>query len=117
MSEIILPNIPYDLYESQQEIIIIMPLGWVKKESLEVKIENYRILIKGEREKPELRDDFIAIQEECYRGPILLEIDIPPQVYFDQIHSKLSIDNNLQIIVPKALIPEKIQLEVEYEGK
>ena len=117
MTEIQLPTIPYDLYESPQEIVIIMPLWWVKKESVEVKIENYRILIRGEREKPKLRQDFIPIQEECYRWPIELEIDIPPQVYFDQIHSKLSKDNTLQIIVPKALVPEKIQLEVEYEGK
>jgi hypothetical protein len=36
-------------------------------------------------------------------------------VYFDKIHSKLSADNILQIIVPKALIPEKIALEVEYD--
>jgi hypothetical protein len=46
-----------------------------------------------------------------------LEIEIPPQVYFDRIHSKLTLDNTLQIIVPKALVPDKIQLEVEYEDK
>jgi hypothetical protein len=43
-------------------------------------------------------------------------IDIPPQVYFDKIHSKLTLDNTLQIIVPKALVPDKIMLEVEYEA-
>jgi len=42
-------------------------------------------------------------------------IDLPPQVYFDKIHSKLTPDNTLQIIVPKALVPEKISLEVEYD--
>jgi HSP20 family molecular chaperone IbpA len=87
----------------------------VRKDSVEVKIEDYRILLKGEREKPKLKDSSLPIQEECYRGPIQLTIDIPPQVYFDKIHSKLTLDNTLQIIVPKALVPEKITLEVEYE--
>jgi len=44
-----------------------------------------------------------------------LEIDLPPQSYFDKIHSKISADNILEIVVPKAMIPGKIELEVEYD--
>ena len=117
MAEINTPNIPYDMYESPQEVVIIIPLGGVKKESVEVKIENYRILIRGFRLAPQLKESCIPIQEECYWWPIELEIDIPPQVYFDKIHSKLTLDNTLHIIVPKALVPDKIQLEVEYENE
>jgi HSP20 family molecular chaperone IbpA len=116
MSEMQTPSIPYDMYESPQEVVIILPLGGVKKDSVEVKIEDYKILIKGEREKPKMKPSCLSVQEECYRGPIELTIDIPPQVYFDKIHSKLTLDNTLQIIVPKALVPEKIALEVEYES-
>lgn len=112
-----MPIIPYDMYESPQELVIILPLGAVKKESLEIQIQDYRILIKWIREQPQLKSSFIPIQEDCYRWPIELLIDIPPQVYFDKIHSKLTLDNTLQIIVPKALIPEKINLEVEYEAE
>ena len=115
MSEQDTPNIPYDMYETPQEVIIIIPLWWVKKESVEVKIENYRIKIHWFRLAPQLKESCIPIQEECYRWPIELSIDIPPQVYFDKIHSKLTLDNILQIIVPKALITDKIQLEVQYE--
>lgn len=117
MAEINIPSIPYDMYESPQEVIIVIPLWWVKKESVEVKIENYRILIRGHRFAPILKESCIPIQEECYRWPIELEVDIPPQVYFDKIHSKLTLDNTLQIIVPKALVPNKIKLEVEYENE
>jgi hypothetical protein len=55
------------------------------------------------------------LKEECYRGNIEQVIDLPSQVYFDKIHSKLTPDNTLQIIVPKALVPEKIEVEVEYD--
>lgn len=107
------PEIPYDLYESQQEILIIMPLGWVRKDSLNLKIENYRLVIEWKRSFPPLKDNLVAIKEECYRGQILLEIDMPSQIYFDQIHSKLTPENILQIIIPKAQVPEKISLEIQ----
>ena len=109
------PRIPYDIYESPQEIVILLPLGWVKKETLKLSIKDYRLVISGERIKPKVKDNLIPLKEECYRWPIDQIIDLPPQVYFDKIHSKLTPDNTLQIIVPKALVPEKISLEVEYD--
>ncbi len=110
-----MPRIPYDIYESPQEIVILLPLGWVKKESLKLTIKDYRLVIIGERIKPKVKDHLIPLKEECYRWPIDQVIDLPPQVYFDKIHSKLTPDNTLQIIVPKALVPDKISLEVEYD--
>ncbi|MDR2416232.1 MAG: Hsp20 family protein [Candidatus Peribacteria bacterium] len=61
------PTIPYDMYESPQEVVIILPLGGVKKESVEVKIEDYRILVGGTRQQPQVKESCIPIQEECYR--------------------------------------------------
>ena len=108
-------DIPYDIYESPAEVVIIMPLGWVKKESLELKVEDYRLVIRGVREKIELREDFIPLKEECYRGDINLMIDLPPQSYFDKIHSKLTSDSILQVVIPKAIVPDHIDLEIENE--
>ena len=109
------PRIPYDIYESPQEIVILLPLGWVKKETLNLEIKDYKLVITWERIKLKIKDNLIPLKEECYRWQIEQIIDLPPQVYFDKIHSKLTPDNTLQIIVPKALIPEKISLEVEYD--
>ena len=109
-----MPEIPYDIYESPNEVVIIIPLAGVKKEDISITIDNYKLKITWIREKILLKEDFIPLKEECYRWKIELEIDLPPQSYFDRIHSKISTDNVLQIIVPKALIPEKIELEVEY---
>jgi HSP20 family molecular chaperone IbpA len=107
------PYVPYDMYESEQEIVIIMPLWWVKKESLNLKIEDYKLLIQWERELLNLKDSLIPIKEECYWWKLEQRIDLPPQIYFDKIHSKLTPENILQIIIPKALVPEKIVLEIE----
>lgn len=110
-----IPQIPYDIYESPQELVILLPLWWVKKESISLAIKDYRLVISWERIKPKVKDNLIALKEDCYWWAIAQTIDLPPQVYFDKIHSKLTPDNTLQIIVPKALVPEKIALEVEYD--
>ena len=107
-------DIPYDIYESPTEVVIVMPLWWVKKESLELKVEDYRLVIHWVREKLELREDFIPLKEECYRWDINLVIDLPPQSYFDRIHSKLTADSILQVVIPKAIVPDHIDLEIEY---
>jgi len=39
-------NIPYDIYESPSEMVIIMPLGGVKKESVDISIDDYRLVIR-----------------------------------------------------------------------
>lgn len=108
-----MPYIPYDMYESAQEIVIIMPLWGVKKETLNLKIEDYKLYIKGERVFIELKDNLSSIKEECYWWKLEQRIDLPAQIYFDKIHSRLTPENILEIIIPKALIPEKINVEVE----
>ena len=108
-----IPHIPYDMYESSQELLIIMPLGGVKKESLSLKIEDYKLLIEGERSNPEVKENLVSIREECYWGKLHQIIDLPAQIYFEKIHSKLTPENTLQIIIPKALVPEKLVGEIE----
>ena len=108
-----IPHIPYDMYESSQELLIIMPLGGVKKESLSLKIEDYKLLFEGERSNPEVKENLVSIREECYWGKLHQIIDLPAQIYFEKIHSKLTPENTLQIIIPKALVPEKIVVEID----
>ena len=106
-------NIPYDIYESPNEMVIVMPLWWVKKKSIDISIDDYRLVVRWVREKIELKEDCVPLKEDCYRWNIEQRLDLPPQAYFDKIHSKLSIDNILQIVVPKSIIPDKIELELE----
>ena len=107
-------NIPYDIYESPNEMVIIMPLWGVKKDSIDISIDDYRLVIKWIRSKIDLKEDCVPLKEDCYWWELEQKIDLPPQAYFDKIHSKLSVDNILQIIVPKSIVPEKIELEVEH---
>lgn len=107
------PYIPYDMYESTQELVIIMPIWWVKKETLHLKIEDYKLIIEGERKLISFKENLSPVKEECYWGKISQRIDLPSQIYFEKIHSKLTPENILQIIIPKALVPEKIEIAIE----
>jgi HSP20 family molecular chaperone IbpA len=59
-------TIPLDIYESPAELVIVMPLAGVHKDSLHLSMQEYRLVIKGERIQPELKDDLVALQEECF---------------------------------------------------
>ena len=106
-------TIPYDIYESENEIVIILPLWWVAKDSVEVKLEKNFITINGNRKKPELKDDLIAQKQDCYWGDFQAKIELPITVFFDKIKAILNKENILIITIPKYKLPEDIKLSVE----
>lgn len=106
-------SIPYDLYESPKEIIILMPISGVQQESIRMEIKNYALHLSCKRESPIFKEDCVPKKQDCYRGPITVTIQLPPHVYFDKIHSTLSTSNILTIVIPKNIIPEHIPIEIE----
>jgi HSP20 family molecular chaperone IbpA len=106
-------KIPYDVYESPFEVAIILPLWWVKKESITLKIRYETIFITWQRTAPVLRKDFHPIQNACFWGDIDIAIDLPPESNYKSMTSNLSKENILTIIIPKNIIPEHIPLQIE----
>jgi HSP20 family molecular chaperone IbpA len=106
-------QIPLDIYESPSELVILMPLAGVQRESVKVHLQEYTLLIAGERTAPKLKDDFIPLQQECFWGSFQQKIDLPGNVEFHQIYSKITKDNLLVITIPKTLLPEQIRVEIE----
>lgn len=107
-------QIPMDVYESPREIVIMVPLGWVQKKSVEMYFDDYKLIISGKRVQPKIKDDLLPLQQECYRGEFQQELQLPPHIYFDRIKSTISAENILQIIVPKSLKPEKMKVGIDY---
>ncbi len=106
-------DIPMDIYESNNELVIVVPLAWVEKDSLEMAIDDYKLILKWSRNQPKLKDDIMSVRSECYWWDFEQVINLPTGIYFDKIHSKLTPDNILIIIVPKIIVPEKIRVEIE----
>lgn len=109
-------QIPRDIYESPREVVIIMPLGGVQKKSLSIDFvkADYMLVISGKRTEPKVKADLEPMQQECFRGDFTVEVQLPPDITVDRIHSTVSADNILQIIVPKALVPEKLKVNIAY---
>ncbi len=106
-------KIPYDVYESQHEVVIVLPLWWVKKESISLTIRHETIFIKWQRIIPSIRKDFIPIQRMCFRWDIDIAIDLPPESNYKNMTSNLSKENILTIIIPKNTIPDNIKVTIE----
>lgn len=106
-------DIPMDIYESSKELVVIIPLAWVDKQSLSISMDEYKLTLKGMRNMPKLKDDLLSVKGDCYRWEFSQIIDLPAGIYLDRIHSKITQDNILMIIVPKILAPDRVAIEIE----
>lgn len=106
-------SVPMDIYESPKEIVILVPLGWVQKKSIELYFDDFKLIVKWVRVKPKLKDDFVVQQEDCYRWEFSQELQLPSYVHFDRIHSVVNAENVLVITIPKAIHPWKMKLDVK----
>lgn len=106
-------DIPMDIYESDKELVVLIPLAGVDKQSLSISMDDYKLLLKGTRSVPKLKSDLMSVRSDCYRGDFSQFIDLPAGIYLDRIHSKITQDNILMIIVPKIITPDKVDIEIE----
>jgi len=113
MTDTSIDIIPKDIYVSEDEIVIVVPLWGVKKQSLEIYLEDDKLIIKGYRQKPIFKENLVLQLEECYWWDFSLAIDLPSDIYYDKIYSKLTSENILIITVPKIKKPKKIKIEIE----
>lgn len=106
-------DIPVDLYDSPQEFVVVMPLWWVQKESVQLRLEWGELIIQWERKPMSLKKSLVQTSGSCYRWGFSSRIKLPTSAAFDRIHSQLSPENILTVIVPKVIVPEKIVVEVQ----
>lgn len=105
-------SVPMDVYDSPQEMCIIMPLWWVEKSSVHLQLFWLRLQITGERKKPQIKQALQPMQESCFRWVFTKEIDLEANVAFDRIWSELSTENILTIVIPKIISPEEIVVNI-----
>ena len=106
-------SIPYDIFESDIEIVVILPLWWVKQNTIDVKLDKNIITVIWNRQKPELKDNLVPQKEEAYWWEFQVDIQLPLTVFFDKIKAQLTKENILIITIPKYKLPKDLKLEVE----
>lgn len=106
--------VPFDIYEWDNEMVILIPLGGVSKDSVECILDGTTLLVKWERVIPKLKKNLNPSTEQCHRGNFEAEISLPSAIYFDKIFVKFLPENILTITVPKLIVPDKVKLEIKY---
>lgn len=105
-------NIPMDIYESPKEIVVIIPIAGVDRESIRLTIEQSKLVVAWMRVSPIVKETLALAHSECYWWEFSHVIDLPMTIYYDKIFSQLTNDNVLVITVPKLFIPEHLSIEV-----
>jgi len=101
-----------DLYQTDSEVVIQAPIAGVKKEDLDIMIENDVIVIKGRREEPEETEEKNYFYQECYWGPFSRQVIMP--VEGDPSRAEATMKNGiLTIRIPRIEREKKRKLEIK----
>jgi HSP20 family protein len=103
-----------DIYETDKELVLKMELPEMKKEDVQVTIENNMLTLRGERKFDEKleRENFYRI--ERHYGEFLRTFTLPTFVDGNKIFAEFK-DGLLTVTLPKntAAIPKQIEVKVK----
>lgn len=68
-----------DVYQTNSDIVIQAPIAGIKKEDLDISIENDVVAIRGIRETPLEAEEKKYFYQECYWGAFSREIILPSE--------------------------------------
>lgn len=68
-----------DVYQTDSYIVIQAPIAGIRKEDLDISIENDVVIIRGDRKKPSETEEKKYFYQECYWGPFSREIILPDE--------------------------------------
>ncbi len=91
-------EVPVDMYQTKDYVILEVPVAGVKPTDLEIYTEGEQIIIEGQRRLPEEERDYLI--QECYWGKFSRIVRIPVEVDLEKIEATLR-DGLLTIKIPK----------------
>ena len=68
-----------DVYQTDSYIVIQAPIAGIKKDALDIAVENDIVTIRGNRERPPETEEKNYFYQECYWGPFSREIILPDE--------------------------------------
>jgi HSP20 family protein len=93
-------EVPVDMYQTKDYVILEVPVAGVKPTDLEIYTENDQIVIEGQRKIPEEEREYLI--QECFWGKFSRIVKIPIEVDFEKVEASLK-DGLLTIKIPKIL--------------
>lgn len=103
-----------DVYQTDQEIVIVSAVAGVRPEDLDIAINNDSLTIRGHRHQDKSESGRDYLFKECHWGDFSRTIVLPAEVVSEKIKAALR-NGILTITVPKIIREKKIKIE-EVEG-
>lgn len=105
-----------DVFEEENEMIIISPMAGVNSETIDVQVHNNDLLtIRGERQLPmKKRSDSIAVHQECFWGKFSRTLVLSAHVKGDMARAEYK-NGVLTVRIPKYRPHASIPIEIVEE--
>jgi HSP20 family protein len=89
-----------DVFQNDDEIVLVAPIAGVRKDDLDIAINDEMVTIKGTRKPNSSPSDDHYFLQECYWGPFSRNYILPIAVLHDKAKASLK-DGLLTITIPK----------------
>jgi HSP20 family protein len=94
-------SFPTDIYEKDNEIVVMMEVPGFKKDDLKIKVEEGYLVVEGEaKEKKEEKEEGRYWRREIRRESFRRVIPLPVEVEFERAKARLE-NGVLEIVLPK----------------
>jgi HSP20 family protein len=103
-----------DIYDSKENILVKAELPGLKKDEIEVSIENDQLVIKGEKKKDNQVKEDDYVKTERFYGSFYRTIQLPSSVHTDKVNAAYK-DGVLSLTLPKKeeAKPKQIKIDVK----
>lgn len=103
-----------DLYDSKDTVLIKADLPGLKKDEINVSIENETLFISGEKKREKTENEHNFIREERSYGKFSRAVSLPASVDAKNIKASYK-DGVLELVIPKKEEdkPKQIQIDVK----
>jgi HSP20 family protein len=106
MAEEFTGQLSVDVYQTEQELVIVSAIAGVRSEDLDIQVTNDMVTIKGIRRLDERVPEENYFTRECYWGRFSRSIILPVDVRNDQVAA--SIKNGVLVIRLPKIEPKKV---------
>jgi len=105
-----------DVYETEKEVVVEVPLAGINPEDVEISIENDVLSIKGETKKESVVDDKNYYRKEVRSGSFFRSVALPAHVVSGKAEAE-SIEGMLKITITKATESKPKTIKVKVNKK
>ena len=106
------PNV--DVTETENEVIVEAELPGMKKEDVQVSLDDDTLVIRGERKREQKKEEGRYHSTERYYGSFYRSLKLPTNVQSENVEANFK-DGVLEIVLPKREEVKAKKIDVRYD--